>query len=264
MTVPSLRELQLRMKAHIQPRVASEPGEVPLQLQRGTPGAERLAVYAAGYVARIEEALAEVYEAVRHIVGAGQFSALARAYAAARPSHDYNLSRTGRHLPDFLAAYPLTTRLPFLPDLAVLEWRVAEAFHAFHEPPAAAQDPAGWTDDDWARVRIHFQPSVSVVSSAWPVLDLWSARTQPRQTIDLQVTGRPQDVLVFRRDDLHVRCELLQAPQARLLSLLLQGQPLGAACAALAKTPAADALPAAQWFAAWRQAGLIVRCERAA
>ena len=37
-----------------------------------------------------------------------------------------------------------------------------------------------------------------LVRSAWPIHDVWQARTQPRETIDIVVEGRPQDVVVAR------------------------------------------------------------------
>ena len=288
MSSPSLRELQQRMKARIHPasQAPQAPAApLPLNPQRGTPGEARLAVYADGYLARIREALAEVYEAVHHVLGDEAFTALAEAYAARHPSHEYNLSFSGRSLPAFLAAWPLTKDLPFLPDLAALEWRVCEAFHAFDAPPVDVGGLARVPAQDWERLRLVVQPSAAVVDSPWPILELWSARRQPRHEVDIPLLGRPQCVLVFRQQD-RVRCELIDQPQRRLLAALQAGRTLGEACAEVAAasppeagtTPlgvvadgsAADRRsrptepgtpPLAQWFAAWGRAGLITRID---
>ena len=244
------------MAARIAPgaRAAAHGGEVRLNAQRGTPGEERLAVYAGGYAARMREALAEVYEAVRHVLGDRAFAELAQAYAAQPPSGDYNLTFAARGLPGFLAKHPLSERLPFLPDLARLEWLVCLAFHAFEQPPMEWSALSGRPLEAWSRTRLRFQPSVGVAASAWPVLDLWQARRQPRAAIDLPVAGRPQAVLVFRRG-LEVRCALVDPEQRALLSRLLEGCPLGEACAAVAQP---ERLPLQQWFARWAADGLIV------
>jgi len=231
---------------------------VPLRPQRGAPGEERLAVYAEGYVARTQEALAEVYEAVRHLIGAREFAALARGYAARHPSHDYNLSLMGRHLPEFLARWPLTQRLPFLPDLARLEWLVCQAFHACDHPPLQPARLASLRPEEWPRIRLTFQPSVGLLASPWPILDLWRARTQPREQIDLDVINRPQQVLVSRQG-LSSRCEGLEPRQHRLLEGLLAGRTLGDVCGALADQE--EGLPFSAWFARWAAAGLIVAAE---
>jgi hypothetical protein len=258
---PSLREYQRWFQARVLPRTAPPAEERAwLNPQRGVAGAERLAVYAEGYLARTEEALAEVYEAVRQIVGPKTFAGVSRDYAARHPSHDYNLSRIGRHLPAFLATHALAARLPFLPDLAQLEWQVSVAFHAVHAPPL---DGAAWAAlplAAWAGVRVRFQPSVSLVRSAWPILDLWQTRRQPRATIDVDLRGRPQAVLVSRQG-LTVRCEALADAPARVLGALLEGRPLGAALGAL--EAAAETGPAQQWFAVWAGAGLIAGLELA-
>ncbi|PIQ83154.1 MAG: hypothetical protein COV75_09080 [Candidatus Omnitrophica bacterium CG11_big_fil_rev_8_21_14_0_20_63_9] len=252
MAEPSLRDVQRWMKTQIQPPAggAVRAAQQWLNPQRDTPGFERLHVYAHGYLARMQESLAEVYEAVHHVVGEQAFAGLAGAYAARHPSHDYNLSFAGRSLPEFLAAWPRTAQWPFLPDLARLEWGVCQAFHAQLQPPVDAGQLASVAPSDWERMRFAFQPSVSCVASAWPILDIWEARQRPRQAIDIDVVGRPQQVLVFR-EGLTVRCELLDPAEQRVLRALLDGAMLGEACA----EGSAEALSA--WFNQWTRRGLI-------
>ena len=260
MSAPSLRELQQLMRSAIRP--ASGPTDshaswAILNPQRGVPGVERLSVYAGGYVARMREALTEVYEAVQHVVGDRAFDVLAHDYAQCYSSHDYNLSLAGRHLPEFLAASPLTQSLPFLPDLARLEWLVCEAFHAFDEPPLDPVRLARRSLDEWERVQLRLQPSVGLIASPWPILDIWVARTRPRESVNIDLVNRPQRVLVFRQG-LQTRCELIDERQHRMLEGLRTGQTLGAVCGELAGLGGAEPLPLAEWFARWAGQGLIV------
>ena len=262
MREPSLQDLQRWMKSRILPRGAATSG-APLDVlnpQRGTPGTERLAVYAGGYVARIRQSLAEVYEAVRHVLGEYAFSELAHGYAERYPSHDFNLSLAGRHLPEFLADHPLTSKLPFLPDLARLEWLVRQAFHAFDEPTLDPRRLAQIPLDDWDQARLVFRPSVGLVASAWPILDIWAARARAHSEISIDLVNRPQRVLVFRQQ-LEVRCELLDERQHALLEGLLAGHPLGAVLAALASPSGDQPLPLTAWFSRWSSLGLLLRCD---
>lgn len=229
---------------------------VPLNAQRGTPGAQRLAVYAHGYRARLRQALEDVYPALRHLLGETEFSTLAAAYAARHPSRHYNLSRAGERVPEFLAGWTLTSRLPFLPDLAALERLVSRAFHAPERPPRDLSGLAGLSPGDWEQLRFTFQPSVGVLSSAWPVLDLWQARAQPRDAIDIKVDGRAQAVLVYRQG-VEVTCEAIEPSLYALLSRTLEGAPLGEACAhAVAQAPVEPSAIQA-WFTRWGSRGLI-------
>lgn len=262
MAEPSLEELQRWMASRIRPK-ANLPVSIDddiLNAQRGTAGVERLAVYAGGYIARAREALIEAYEAVQYVVGEGAFSSLALAYAERYPSHDYNLSAFGLHLPELLAQSPLSQRLPFLPDLARLEWAVRQAFHAFDQPPLDPQQLFALSLDEWERTRLAFQASVGVAASAWPIRDIWDARTQPRGSLDIALVDRPQHVLIYR-DAGGVKCELIDAQQQFLLEALLAGRTLGVACGRLAEIAGEAELPLAEWFSRWARSGLITRCE---
>ncbi len=246
------------MKSRILPpeRGAAAAADVELNPQAGEPGVERLSVYSGGYVARMQEALEEAYETIRHVLGARAFRELARCYAARHPSRDYNLSLAGRDLPAFLASYPLTNDLPFLPDLAALEWKVVEAFHAFDCLPLDPARLAAASPKDWDRLRLEFQPSVGRVASAWPVLDIWENRKRPVGEVRINLMGRPQRVLVARRG-LEVRCELLDDAQDKALAALMEGKTLGEVCERIAaETPAGDP-PFGEWFSRWAGNGLI-------
>jgi len=241
--------------------ISSDAPSVRLRPQRGVPGAERLAIYATGLLARTREALAEAYEAIHHLIGERAFEALAHAYARQHPSHDYNLSEVGREFADFLTTAEVTQRFPFLPDLARLEWRVREAFHAMEQPPWEVRALSSISLDAWDRARFRFQPSVAVVSAEWPIADLWQARTQAVETINMALVNRPQHVLVYRQG-FAVTCELMEPQAARLLRGLLDGRPLGVACAHLmGESTEGKPPPVAQWFARWSQLGLITGCE---
>ena len=260
MPAPSLREFQQWMKTQILPGATASPAESPLNAQRGTPGKERMRVYAGGYLSRMHTALEEVFEATHHILGEGAFHELAEDYARQFPSQDYNLSFAGRHLPEYLKNSKRTEELPFLADLALLEWRVCEAFHAFEQSPMDPAQLSSLSPDAYERLRLFFQPSVSVVASAWPILDIWQARKVPREAVNINLIDRPQRVLVYRRD-VQVMCEPITATKGILLQGLLQGRTLGFACAQLASQEEANALT--QWFAYWTSLGLITRHELA-
>jgi len=254
------------MKSRIVPRRTGAVATLAapsLHRQRGADGVERLSVYAEGYLERTRQALAEVYEATQHLVGARRFAQLSRAFAEQVPSRTYNLSRRGEGLPAVLSTHPLARAFPFLPDLAQLEWCITQAFHAVEEPALDAGQLPASSLNAWAQMRVSFQPSVRVVASAWPIRDLWEARTRSVAEISIELIGRPQRVLVFRRD-VHVRCELLDEPSHRVMDALLQGATLGEACAWLPSSEHQAERAAAsltERFAHWTRSGLIVRCD---
>lgn len=257
----SLSEVQQWMKSRIQPfsqNLASSASDRPLlNPQGGVTGEERMEVYAKGYRARIRESLAEVYEGVHHVLGSERFDELSELYARRYPSHNYNLNYAGRHLPELLPHFSASRSLPFLSDLAKLEWLVWEAFHSFDGAPLQPSQIQEIPMEEWENMKIVFQPSVRLITSDWPILDLWLARHRRAGEPPLDWVGRPQRVLVGRKED-QVRCELLDSNQYRLLEGLLAGKSLGQACEELAEVVGEKTPPLQEWFSRWIQAGLLL------
>jgi hypothetical protein len=219
---------------------------------------ERLMVYAGGYSARIAGVLAETFPAVAHVIGPQALQHLTRRYVDAVPLRSYSINAAGTAFSTYLRDDPLTTSLPFLPDLALLEWRVAEAFHAHWEPPLDPAVFAAWKMAMWERAVLRFQRAVSIVSSAWPIRVIWQHRDTPVEQIDIDVRPRRDHVLV-RRVGFKVACDSLPAGEAAALGALLAGQPLGNVVQLLAQQ-SEDPAMISTWFARWARWGTITGC----
>lgn len=257
----NLAEVQRWMRRRIYPDLqeadrgseGSVPAWVELNAQGGEPGETRLDVYTDGYTARIAESLKEVYEAVLHYLGEGMFARVAHDYAATRPSRNFDLGMAGGDFAVFLKSAKVTEKLPFLPDLAQLEWKVARAFHAHDTEPLDPAAMARFQPEDWEHLVFRFRPSVDLFRSSWPVVDLWRARRTPIAEIDLELANRPQCALVHRAG-FKVGCEALESEEFKVLEGLKAGRTLGSVCDALAaEIENADeaALPLDVWFGRW-------------
>ena len=260
----SLQEHQRRLAALIlEPdRAARDADALGVVAPPGGSLSERLDAYVNGYPARIFDALDEAYPAVRHLLGAAAFCDLAHRYCRHAPARTYSLNDVGVDLPAFVASDAVSTRFPFLADLAALEWRIVRAFHAREKPAFDMSVLAGWGLDEWGSARLEFQPSVAVVRSQWPIFDLWNLRETAHESIDLEVAGRPQDALVTR-DGFTVHCESLELAEAVVLAALLEGATLGGALDRL-EAADADVADVSAWFATWASRGLLTGCVAAA
>lgn len=94
-------------------------------------------------------ALAGAYPILRKIVGAEFFGGMARHYAREFPSRSGDLNEYGAFMPEFAAAFEPTQDLPYLPDVARMEWLVHRAHFAPDAPPFVA-----FLISDWPLARI--------------------------------------------------------------------------------------------------------------
>lgn len=266
MNESSLRQTQRRLAAEI---LAHAAGTAPadgdgaaalLRLPAAVDADSRLAVYRDGYPARIVEALGDAYPAIANICGEGSFANLTRRYLRDCDVSRSSLNDIGRQFAGHCERDPLAERLPFLADLARLEWAVLRAFHSREVKSVDPAIFAVWDMADWERVAFAWQPSIAVLHSPWPILDLWLTRDTERTAIDVDLSNRPQAVAVHRRG-LDVDCRLLSETEAAVLQSLLRGATLGSAMAIA--TTDADAEAVAAMFSDWLAAGWITGAQLA-
>ncbi len=269
MTSPTLTELQQSLATLVLGEQAPDqlvPDRRALGLESlvsvptGVDIGTRLGIYTGGYPARLREALLEAFPAVAKILGDGSLASLLERYRPQIPTGWCNLNSVGRALPGFLVSDRLADKLPFLPDLASLEWCVFECFHARVEEPIDLAFAADWDLDDWASARIGFQPGVALVSSPWPIHALRAARGGERSEIDIDLARRPQSVWVYRRG-FEVVTEELDAVNAQAAHGLLEGRPLGEVMSQM-ESAGADAGGVLELFSRFAALGLIQACHR--
>ena len=257
----SLKAYQKWMKNHVHPDRNCETETIEADIlnpQGDASGIERMEVYAQGYIARIHEALTESYEAVQHVLGHEMFVKLAEDYANQYPSGDYDLSLAGRHLSSFLKNYDAAKELPFLHDLACLEWKIAEAFHASNYSVQGLKLLASVSDEDWEKIKLEFQPHVQILKSDWPVWDIWHARKEPVEKINIDLIGRSQQILIYR-NEWRVKCEPIDRTQFHLLEGLLQLKTLGEVTERLLENDQDESPDISECFSHWVHNGLIAR-----
>ncbi len=229
-----------------------------LRVPHGVDLAERLAVHVEGYPARVAAALHEAFPAVAHILGEGSTASLARRLGPRISASLRNLNDIGAALPEFLESDPLAEDLPFLPDLARLEWAVVRCFHSEVSRPFDPRTGEHWTCDEWEQVRIAFQPGLAVVRSAWPIRELREAKDTDRAAIDIDLVDRPDRVLVHRQG-FEVVVESIDAVECEALVGLGAGRRLGDVAAELAEG-VAEREAISRLFSRWAARGLVVSC----
>jgi hypothetical protein len=97
---------------------------VPTTLSRKAGGvpSRRFGVYRNNVYASLIDVLAGRFAAVMRLVGEEFFRAMARAYVEGEPPRSVVLIRYGASFPTFVAGFPPAASVPYLGDIASLEW----------------------------------------------------------------------------------------------------------------------------------------------
>lgn len=182
----------------------------------------RFAVYRNNVHHSLTQALARRFPVIERLVGAEFFAAMARTFIRDHGPRSPVLLLWGAEFAAFLRGFPPVAGLPYLPDVARLEYARGLAYHAADIQPldgaalAAAGDPAG--------LRLRLSPSLFVLDCDHPAVSIWRAN-QPGGEAVPHGSGR-QRALIFRDRDFQVPVQSLTECEAAFLRALLDGEPL--------------------------------------
>jgi hypothetical protein len=235
--VPTLPELQAAFRRGL---LAGDDAAITAEIAGdGLAPAARLQVYRNHVLTTLTATLEATYPAVCRLVDRRFFAYAADRFIRDHPPAGPCLFEYGAALPEFLARFEPCRSLPYLPDVARLEWAMHAAGHADEAEPL---DPGVLRDIPLAALPLlglRLDPSLALVASPWPVDRIWEAnRPDAAGTVDLD--GDPVRLEVRRQGD-RVGFRRLDPATFALRRALLAGQPLEeAGAAARAADPAAD------------------------
>jgi hypothetical protein len=188
--------------------------------------ARRFNVYRNNFYASLVNVLAGRYPVVQRLVGDAFFRAMAKVYVEQEPPRSAMILAYGGGFPDFLAGFPPVSDVPYLPDIARLEWARHTAYHAADATPLTAEDFAGVPGEEVAALTLTLHPSLTVVSSPYPVVAIWETNTFDAEV--RAVSPEAQDAMIAR-PEMTVEVRRLPPGAAAFIGALGDGQTLGGA-----------------------------------
>lgn len=217
-----------------------------------------IAAYRRNVLLNAHQALCLAYPVLAQAVGEEFMLALTRDYVSAHPSHSGDLNALGAALPAFLRPHPAAVELPWLADLAALEWAVHEAGMAADHPALACETLRERSPEALGRLRLGLQPALRLLDSRWPVASFWRQH-QPGQTEALDLADLGGETARVWRAGRQVAVCPLDGPAAAFWRGACTGLPLrDLLAAAFALDPRFDAAACLQEAFA---SGLIVSLE---
>ncbi|HEX2545756.1 MAG TPA: DNA-binding domain-containing protein [Ramlibacter sp.] len=211
------------------------PAPGGLRARSGVDAAGRFDVHRNNVVASLVNVLADTFPVVRALVGEVFFRAMAARFVRACPPRDPVLHHYGAGLPSFIAEFAPCASLPYLADVARLEWARMEACHAADAPPlSTAPDPG--SDPGALRPLLH--PAVRLVASPWAIVSLWAAHQHDSEPQELPL--HPAEHALVVRPNLEVLVLRCDAGTAAFVQGVQQGATLADCALAGAQEPGFD------------------------
>lgn len=232
---PGLAEMQKAFTAALwQP-----DGELPPSVSglREAQRIKRFSVYRNNVNASLAAALTARFPVVERLVGAEFFCAMALVFIRTAPPKSPVLSEYGEAFPSFLESFEPVAALPYLPDVARVEWARNRAYHAADAAPAAISVLAKVAPTHLAAMRFAIHPAATLLASPYPIVSIWNTNTHDAivKAVGPDLAG---ECAIITRPALEVLVTPIPAAAHTFLSALALKETLGDAA-----TKAAFAMP---------------------
>lgn len=211
------------------------PGAVAptgLRCWNGSDAAARFEVHRNNVVASLIDALADTFPVVQALVGETFFRSMAARYARREPPRLPVLAAWGDTFADFVADFEAARPVPYLADVARLEFARVRAFHAADTPAVPEHELARAMAQADRIGALHFvlHPSLALIASPFAVASIWAAH-QDGGDLSRVDPSRPESALVLR-DGLEVLVRPVAPGPAAFVDALRCGRGFAAAAAA--------------------------------
>ena len=224
------------------PDILTKPSQELLSLFVGGGSLpERLGIYQNNILSSLTKALLATYPLINKITGEAFAATLMRSFVQENPPDRACLAYYGKGLDKFIENFPPARQLPYLADLARLEWAINEAYYAEDDHPVTPSDIEDKLCGDLYNLSLRLRSSVSLMRSKWPLIAIrkfcLTHDEKSSETLNLDQQGGP--VIVYR-PNLEVRVISIELTEFRFLEHL-RLKSLGEALEeTLIKTPAFD------------------------
>ena len=221
----SLMDLQAQFsRAMLETSLAVPPGIAP---------ARRFSVHRNNVYASLIDVLHARYPVIERLVGEDFFKAAASLFVAAHPPSTPVLIEYGGGLPRVSRKLRAARGLPYLADVARLEWLRHAAYHAADLAPLAALSLAAVTPERAGALTFELHPSAGLIASSYPIVSIWETNAQDEEVRPIG-PGLPGEAALVIRPGIEVNVLRLDAGEHAFASALAAGETLAGAAQAAA------------------------------
>lgn len=168
-----------------------------IDTSQGLSAGQHLQIYRNNTLLTLTGALQSIYPVICRLVGERFFRYAADVFICQSPPQAGDLHDYGEGFAAFLSGFPPAQGLPYLADVARLEWACHEAYHAEMAPPVTESAWYRFSEKERKAVQLH--PAVRLMQSEFPVFRIWEinqAGYEGEDTVSLDEGG--DRVMVLR------------------------------------------------------------------
>jgi hypothetical protein len=130
-------------------------------------------IYRRNILGTFQKTLEGIYSVCFKLVGEEFFSSMAQLYMTRAYSHSPDLEDYGSDFADFISDFSPAKSLPYLADVARLEWAWHRIFNAPDQPEFDFQALANCYESDGDRIIFLLPEESFLLSSPYPIHQIW-------------------------------------------------------------------------------------------
>lgn len=195
-------------------------------LKNGVVPKKRFSVYRNNVTLGLITVLASTYPVVEEIVGEEFFATMARDFALTHLPQSPVMIDYGEEFPDFLKSFAPVQELPYLSEVAKLEWHRNTAHHGANANPVTIEALGKFSEEEVPNLGFEFHPTFSLIKSSYPIVTIWQAHQQDNPSEFLDGLNMDEgEAAVIIRPELDVLVSQVSMGTFEFLQSLQNGHP---------------------------------------
>ena len=220
-----LETLQRVMTASILSQTSSRLGS-KLQAGNANP-VNRFGIYRNNTLISLTQSLKANFPVTVRLVHESFFHWVVQEFIRRFPPEEARLSSYGAKLPAYLAGLPACRSVPYVAEVARLEWAICTSLHA-EERDSCSIERLSRLGSAVGDARLLLQPTLQLIPARWPTIDIWNAHQGSVVELPGGIIRRPTYAQVTRIAD-RIRLASLSTGRCAFRRSLARGLSLKAA-----------------------------------
>jgi hypothetical protein len=190
---------------------------------------KRMEIYYNNVIGAIVNALQDTFDTVYKLVGDEFFRFAVRQYIKTEQPSSGDLGEFGASFPQFLGQFPPCKKLPYLEDIATLNWYRHLAYGAKDEPQYTVENTSTLIKNSIENLILITHSSSKLLTSTHPLDVIFSVcHDNEHDTDTIELPQRGCRLLIYRKG-YHLTHLVLSEPEYFFLESIIQNNTIGEA-----------------------------------